>query len=54
MKKALAAGHSKSQCVVYPEAGHAFHADCRASYAAVDAKDGFARCLAWFKAHGVA
>ena len=54
MKEALAAGHSKSQFVVYPDAGHAFHADYRASYVAVDAKDGFARCLAWFASHGVA
>jgi len=54
MKEALAAGRSKSQFVVYPDAGHAFHADYRASYVAVDARDGFARCLAWFKAHGVA
>jgi carboxymethylenebutenolidase len=54
MKEALAAGHSKSQFVVYPDAGHAFHADYRASYVALDAKDGFARCLAWFKSHGVA
>ena len=54
MKEALALGRSKSTFVVYPDAGHAFNADYRASYAAVDAKDGFARCLTWFKAHGVA
>jgi carboxymethylenebutenolidase len=54
MEEALALGRSKSQFVVYPDAGHAFHADYRASYVAVDAKDGFARCLAWFKSHGVA
>jgi carboxymethylenebutenolidase len=52
MKDALAPGRSKSQFVVYPDSGHAFHADYRASYVAVDAKDGFARCLAWFKIHG--
>jgi carboxymethylenebutenolidase len=54
MKEALVAGRSKSEFVVYPDAGHAFHADYRASYVAPDAKDGFARCLAWFKTHGVA
>jgi carboxymethylenebutenolidase len=54
MKKALAAGHSKLQCIADPEAGHAWHADCRASYVAVDAKDGLAHCLAWFQSHGVA
>lgn len=54
MKAALAKGSSKSAFVVYPDAGHAFNADYRASYVAADAKDGFVRCLAWFKEHGVA
>jgi carboxymethylenebutenolidase len=53
MKQALLAGNSKSQFVVYPDAGHAFHADYRASYVAADAKDGFTRALAWFNEHGV-
>lgn len=53
MKAALAKGASKSEFVVYPDAGHAFNADYRPSYVAADAKDGYARCLAWFKAHGV-
>ncbi len=54
MKAALAKGASKSEFVVYPDSGHAFNADYRPSYVAADAKDGYARCLAWFKAHGVA
>jgi carboxymethylenebutenolidase len=54
MKAALAKGNSKSTFVVYPDAGHAFHADYRPSYVAADAKDGFARTLAWFKDHGAA
>ena len=54
MKAALAKGSSKSSFVVYPDAGHAFHADYRPSYVAADARDGFARALAWFKSHGVA
>lgn len=54
MKAALAKGTSKSEFVVYPNSGHAFHADYRPSYVEADAKDGFARCLAWFKSHGVA
>jgi carboxymethylenebutenolidase len=54
MKAALAKGPSKSEFVVYPDAGHAFHADYRPSYVEADAKDGFARALAWFKSHGVA
>jgi carboxymethylenebutenolidase len=54
MKAALAKGPSQSEFVVYPNSGHAFHADYRPSYVEADAKDGFARCLAWFKSHGVA
>jgi carboxymethylenebutenolidase len=61
MKKALAAAAAKgnkaardSEFVVYPEAGHAFHADYRASYDKPAAEDGFQRALAWFKAKGVA
>jgi carboxymethylenebutenolidase len=50
--KAKAAG-TEVEIVVYPDAGHAFHADYRPSYNATDAADGFKRCLAWFKAHGV-
>jgi len=54
MKAALAKGSSGSQFVVYPDAGHAFHADYRPSYVEADAKDGWRRALAWFKDHGVA
>lgn len=54
MKAALAQGGSQSAFVVYPDAGHAFHADYRPSYVEADAKDGWKRCLDWFKAHGVA
>ncbi len=39
--------------VVYPDAGHGFHADYRPSYNAADAKDGWARMLAWFRRYGV-
>ena len=54
MKAALASGNSHSEFVVYPNSGHAFHADYRPSYVEADAKDGWKRCLAWFRAHGVA
>lgn len=50
----LAQGNSKSEFVVYPEAGHAFYADNRPSYVEADAKDGFERSLAWLKANGAA
>ena len=39
---------------VYPDAQHGFNADYRPSYNAADAKDGWARMLAWFKEYGVA
>ena len=56
MKAALANGSAaakKSEFVVYPDAPHAFHADYRPSYRKDAADDGWKRCLAWFKAHGV-
>ncbi|MBU3629249.1 dienelactone hydrolase family protein [Polynucleobacter sp. AP-Reno-20A-A9] len=40
--------------VVYPDAPHAFHADYRASYREGPAKDGWEKCIAWFKKNGVA
>jgi len=43
-----------SQFEVYPDAPHAFHADYRATYREGPAKDGWEKCLAWFKKHGVA
>ncbi|MGH7059864.1 MAG: dienelactone hydrolase family protein [Stellaceae bacterium] len=39
---------------VYPDAPHGFNADYRPSYRAADAKDAWARMLAFFKEHGVA
>ena len=51
--KARAAGKS-AEVVVYPNSGHAFHADYRPSYVKADAEDGWARMLAFFKRHGVA
>ena len=61
MKDALAQAGAKgnaaakaSQFVVYPDVGHAFHADYRASYRKEAAADGFQRALDWFKTHGVA
>ena len=57
MKAALATGSAAakaSQFVVYPGAPHAFHADYRPSYRQDAAEDGWKRCVAWFKANGVA
>lgn len=58
MKAALAASPNAnakaSRFIVYPESGHAFHADYRPSYREADAKDGWQKCLAWLKQRGVA
>jgi carboxymethylenebutenolidase len=55
MRAALAkAGKTASRIDVFPDAQHGFNADYRDSYNEKDAKDGWARMLAWFKANGVA
>ncbi len=38
---------------VFPDAGHGFHADYRASYNKAAAEKGWVEALAWFRAHGV-
>ncbi len=55
MRTALkAAGKTGSEIIVYPDAQHGFLADYRPQYNADAAKDGWAKMLAFFKAHGVA
>ena len=51
--KAKAAG-ATVEIVVYPEAGHGFHADYRPTYVRDAAADGWDRMLAWFRKYGVA
>ncbi|HEX4295858.1 MAG TPA: dienelactone hydrolase family protein [Rhizomicrobium sp.] len=54
MRAALAkAGKTASRIDVFPDAQHGFNADYRDSYDEKDAKDGWARMLAWFKAKGM-
>lgn len=56
LKAALQGGSAaakRAEVHVYPEAGHAFAADYRASYRKDDADDGFKRLSAWLKANGV-
>jgi carboxymethylenebutenolidase len=53
MRAALDKGNSGSAFQVYPNSGHAFHADYRPSYNEADAKDGWRRALEWFRTHGV-
>jgi len=58
MREALKASKSKaaraSEIIVYPEAGHGFHADYRPSYNKEAATDGWQRLQAWFKKYGAA
>ena len=51
MRQALGKGHSHSEIVVYPDAGHAFNADYRPSYNAAAAQDGWKRMLDWLASH---
>ena len=53
MEAKLKEAHKHCEFVIYPDAPHAFFADYRPSYRPEPAKDGWARMLAWFMAHGV-
>lgn len=53
MRAAIAKAGGKSEIRVYPDAGHAFHADYRPSYRKEAAEDGWKRMLEWFKSHGL-
>ena len=50
---AKAAGKT-AQIVVYPDAGHGFHADYRATYNKAAAEAGWLHMLTWFHTYGVA
>ncbi len=60
MRQALAKAAPKNSAAkacrfeIYPDAPHAFHADYRATYREGPAKDGWEKCVAWFKENGVA
>jgi carboxymethylenebutenolidase len=41
-------GNPNVEIVIYPGAGHAFHADYRPSYHAGAATDGWTKCTGWF------
>jgi carboxymethylenebutenolidase len=50
--EALLKQHNQNvEVVIYPNAGHAFHADYRQSYRPEAAQDGWTRCVGWFKRH---
>jgi carboxymethylenebutenolidase len=51
---ALKAAGTPAELVMYPDAGHGFHADFRAdNYRKADAEDAWKRMLAWFGKYGV-
>ena len=54
MRGALATARKNAEIVVYPEAGHAFHADYRPTYNDNAARDGWTRMREWFRQYGVA
>jgi carboxymethylenebutenolidase len=54
LKKSKAKAAARSEIVVYPEAGHGFHADYRPSYNKEAASDGWRRLQAWLKKYGAA
>lgn len=51
LREAAARSGQPTDIVRYPEAGHGFHCDQRASYEAKSAEDAWARALAWFNEH---
>jgi carboxymethylenebutenolidase len=53
MREAIKVAGDKSEIIVYPGADHGFLADYRPTYNEAAAKDGWGKCLAWFKNHGV-
>jgi carboxymethylenebutenolidase len=46
-----AAGNTKSEIVIYPDAPHAFHADYRPSYRKAAAEEGWKKLTVWFAKH---
>jgi carboxymethylenebutenolidase len=54
MRTACQSAGKQCEVVIYPETPHAFNADYRPSFRPEAAKDGWARMLAFFRAHGVA
>ena len=53
MRAALKAAKKPCEIVVFPDAPHGFLADYRPSYTEAAAKEGWAKCVAWFREHGV-
>jgi Dienelactone hydrolase and related enzymes len=54
MRAELKKGTSGSEIIVYPKAGHGFHADYRESYNKEASDDAWKRLRGWFKQHSAA
>jgi carboxymethylenebutenolidase len=54
MKAAIAGQKGKSEIILYPDTPHGFNADYRESYRPTQAKEAWAKMLAWFKQNGAA
>ncbi|SRR5579883_74518 len=54
MREALRWTDRNAEIVVYPDAGHAFHADYRETYNESAARDGWTRMREWFRQYCVA
>ena len=52
MEAKLKAAGADFKIIVYPDAGHGFHADYRPTYNKADAAKSFGVAAAWLKAHG--
>jgi carboxymethylenebutenolidase len=48
MQDDLKKGKSKSEIIVFPNAGHGFHADYRGSFNKQASEDAWRKMLAWF------
>jgi carboxymethylenebutenolidase len=57
MRKKLTANpldpERRSEIMIFPAAPHGFHADYRASYRDLSAREGWRRMLEWFERHGL-
>ena len=53
MQEKLKDAGKPSEIILYPDTPHGFYADYRPSYNKAAADDGWKRCLAWFRQHGV-
>jgi carboxymethylenebutenolidase len=53
MREALKTAGKPGEIVLYPDTPHGFHADYRPTYREEQAQDAWAKCLDWFRKHGV-